>query len=143
MAKPKLMDRAWMAIQALPSDATFTVESLLDAHPDLSQSDKPGRAMGRAMSCLIARGWIRVAGQYRKRGDTCTRLVYALGAGPRAAHVYVNTMKDDEPIERVTRSKNKDGTTRVRFGQGWKPQHADVNTRALRGWQSPLASIYL
>jgi hypothetical protein len=47
------------------------------------------------------------------------------------------------PDGRVQEVDLGNGRRGVRFGREWKPTHPETDTRALRGWASPLTSIYL
>jgi len=128
MAKLKLSDRVWAAIQALEAGETFTVADLLGRFPHLDDgAPHPARTLGKAMSWLLRLRRVRVVGRRRAHGESLS--VFEYGRRPEADWLLVpppssSTARElPEPRSPITRQRMAGGVTRVRFGQGWKPQH--------------------
>lgn len=140
----------WTAVETLPRDMQFSVEDLMRLCPEVvpARSQNPARSLGKCMTHLINHGRVKVAGRVRA------------SAGPKACNLYqrtpakcwcvpksasarkVNT-EAPEPQSPVTKSRMADGTTRVRFGVGWRPAHPEGRNRGLVGYAASINSEYL
>lgn len=128
MAKLKLTDKVWAAIQALCTSEPFTVSDLVGRFPHLAiGATHPARTVGKAMTWLLRLHRVRVVGRRRAHGDSMSVHEYAVR--PEADWLLEpppssSTARElPEPRSPITRQRMAGGVTRVRFGQGWKPQH--------------------
>lgn len=146
-SKKSLSVQAWEAIQQLEDGLVWSVEDLIRRNPGLAADcTHPARSLAKAMTHLLVYRRIEKAGTHRNYDSSSWVLTYRrlpreewLEVPP---HPYGKAALDHEPRKAITRTKMKDGVTRVRFGEGWKPAHRESDERALRGWQCPLNSVF-
>lgn len=100
-------------------------------HPPTLEFFSPNRHVKSGLN-----SWCRDCMRAKNR-ETCRRR-YA-SKRQMAAEEILDAKVPDARVEFVPL---KNGLRGVRFGKAWRPAHPEADTRALRGFASPLASIF-
>lgn len=149
MANTNISRQVWGLVQGLDMDEQFTAASLVERWPHLANGlQNPARSVGRAMAWLLQRQCLMVVGSYRITGHAKWVNIYQRTppemwldrAQPRLG---MDAAAEPEPMCPIKRTPNADGSTRVRFGNGWKPTPNRTHKLSLYAGQSSMISEYL